>query len=289
MWWVEINYPITEEGISTYKLANIIFNIFYPFTILSGIIGAIWLILLGLWWVILVCFIIIFLFLFFIEILIRIFFNNRFYEDFKEGIKKGKLPFIRPFIRIFLFNFFIIQAVYSTFDTTLRPYLINSYPVLPLLLMAYCTSSIPFYLSLKTTFKTITLLEISLREQTTLDKFEQNKHLKEYWDFLTQTSRYLEVLGAIEYILPRSLILVESYALFLMIFFILKTPEKLSSLFPLIYTTIFVIVPYFQLKGLTNVIKRKWKCSNCGYTNDIGSKFCSRCGKNLNAPSTSSL
>jgi len=289
MWHIEINYPITKEGTSTYKLANIIFNIFYPFTILSGIIGTIWLILLGLWWVILLCFIIIFVFLFFIEILIRIFFNDRFYEYFEEGIKEGKLPFIRPFIRIFSFNFLIIQAVYSIFEVILRSYLINSYPLLPLLLIAYSTATIPFYVSLKTTFKTIALLEISLSEQTTLDKIEKNKHLKEYWDFLERTSRYLEVLGAIEYILPRSLILVESYTLFLMIFFILKTPEELSSLFPLIYTIIFVIVPYFQLKGLTDVIKRTWKCSNCRYINDIGAKFCSRCGKDLNAPSTSSL
>jgi hypothetical protein len=281
MWSLLIN-PLSKEGGITLKLIYIIFRIFYPLTMFFGIIGAIWLILLGLWWVVLICVGIIFISSLFLQIFLESVFNE-FHKYYIESIDKGKFPFIRPFIRIFLFNFFIIQAVYGIFDIIFRPYLINSYPLLPLLLIAYFTSTMPFYISLKSNLKEIIVSEHFLKDLTSLSKI---------------SSHDLRIIGLIENKLDNSLItvyfltrifrIVQGYILFLSMFFILKRAEELSSLFSLIYTIIFIIVPYFQLKGLINAIKMIWKCSNCGYINDIGTKFCSRCGKDLNDPFTSS-
>jgi hypothetical protein len=318
-----IDDSLTEEGSVTLQLSYIILKrSFYPSTIFFGIIGAIWLISLGLWWVVLICVGIIFVSSLFLELLLNLTFNG-FHEYYRESreyyiesIDKGKFPFIKPFIRILLFNFFIAHAVYRIFDIILRPYLINSHPLLPLLLIAYSTTTMPFCLCLGHNFDRITLLEISLKDlndelfkqfaqlllqnkNITVEIIKNREIRKKRWA-IKRIENSLDDLAVRKYFLTRSFMGAQGYILFLIMFFILKKPEELSFFFSLIYIIIFIIVPYYQLKRLINVIeislkksineiKIRYKCSNCGYINDIGAKFCSRCGKDLDAPSTSSL
>jgi len=141
-------------------------------------------------------------------------------------------------------------------------------------------------------------MQILQNKNITVEIIKNREIRKKRWA-IERIENSLDDLAVRKYFLTRSFMGVQGYILFLIMFFILKRPEELSSLYSLIYIIIFIIVPYYQLKRLINVIeislkksinkiKIRYKCSNCGYTNDIGSKFCSRCGKDLNAPSTSS-
>jgi len=189
------------------KKIIIFLSFLIPFiAFIGGIIDALWLLILGLWWLVLLCVIVIFPLFLIIGLSLKLL---SFALYLKPEDIKLKFPFVRFYIFIFLFNFLITHSVNSTFKTIMRPYLINSYPLLSIILISYSVSIIPMIILLK----------------------YLNQKMENEGPFLEA------------HIFAQSFLYAGSYGLFLILGIVFKLPK---DLFSLIYITSLIVITYLQ-------------------------------------------